>query len=85
MKPIRPLFLSVSQSSSLSCDSVIGIFDMDTSTVSPDTRAFLRSSQSESKLFSDVTDIPKSFVVSDKGVTLSQLSSQTLASRSKSS
>lgn len=80
---MKALFLSISQNISLPTESVIGIFDMDTSTLSPDTRAFLRSSQSKEILISDVTDIPKSFVLSDSGVFLSQLSSQTLASRGK--
>ena len=60
---------------------IIGIFDMDNSTVSPDTRSFLRLSQSEKKLVSDVRDIPKSFVVTSERVYLSQVSSHTLVGR----
>ncbi len=78
---MKSFFLSVSQNISIENENIIGIFDMDTSTVSPDTRSFLRASQAQGKLISDVRDIPKSFVVTSDKVYLSQLSSQTLVGR----
>ena len=78
---MKNLFLSVSQSISVPSESIVGIFDMDTSTLSSDTRSFLRASQAEKRLISDVRDIPKSFVVTTDAVYLSQVSSQTLEKR----
>ncbi len=78
---MKNLFLSVSQNISIQNEDIIGIFDMDTSTLSPDTRSFLRASQAEKKLISDVRDIPKSFVVTTDKTYLSQLSSHTLVGR----
>ena len=76
-------FLHISQKKTLPEDDIIGIFDMDTSTVSPDTRSFLRNSQKTGKLFSETDDIPKSFVLTFPGnVYLSRLSPQTLGKRS---
>ncbi|MBE6608353.1 MAG: DUF370 domain-containing protein [Ruminococcaceae bacterium] len=78
---MKALYLNISQSISVPTENIIGIFDMDNSTVSPDTRSFLRISQSEKRLLSDVRDIPKSFVVTSDKVYLSQLSSHTLVGR----
>ena len=78
---MKPFYLGVSQSTSVKVESIIGIFDMDTSTISPDTRSFLRASQGSGRLVSKVSDIPKSFVLTDESVYLSQLSSQTLYGR----
>ena len=78
---MKALYLNISQSISVPTENIIGIFDMDNSTVSPDTRSFLRISQSEKRLLSDVRDIPKSFVVTAYKVYLSQLSSHTLEGR----
>ena len=78
---MKALYLNISQNISVPTEDIIGIFDMDNSTVSPDTRSFLRLSQSEKKLTSDVRDIPKSFVVTSDKVYLSQVSSHTLVGR----
>ena len=78
---MRPLFLSISQSISIDTESIVGIFDMDTSTVSADTRSFLRASQAEKNLISDVRDIPKSFAVTKDKVYMSQLAPKSLYGR----
>lgn len=78
---MKPFFLGISQEMSVDTKNIVGIFDMDTSTVSLDTRSFLRVSQSKGRLISRVKDIPKSFVVTSDKVYLSQLSSQTLYGR----
>lgn len=80
---MKNLFLSVSRNISVDTEIIIGIFDMDTSTVSPETRSFLRALQSDEKLVSDVRDIPKSFVVTKNKTYLSQLASQTLGERTQ--
>lgn len=65
-------------------DRILGIFDMDTATVSPVTRAFLARSQREGRVDAalEANGIPKSFVVSDGArVCLSQYSPNALRGR----
>lgn len=78
---MKNFYLHVSQAISVPAEKIIGIFDMDSSTVSGETRSFLRLSQSKNDLISDVMDIPKAFVVTPEKIYLSQLSSHTLAGR----
>ncbi len=70
------MFIHLSHELSLRSEDVIGIFDMDKSTTSSDSRAFLRNAEREKRLKNTARDIPKSFVVSDKGVFLIQSSSE---------
>ena len=88
--------LNVGGGLSVPQDDIIGIFDMDTATVSPITKQFLNTAQS----FGDVTaigeELPKSFIVVGRApsgdaaihgsvfhcaVALSQFSPTTLAGR----
>ena len=65
-------------------DRILGIFDMNTATVSPVTRAFLARSQREGRVDAalEANGIPKSFVVSDGArVCLSQYSPNALRGR----
>lgn len=66
---------------------VIGIFDLDSTSVSKRTRNFLKVSEKKKQIESVSLDLPKSFVVCAKErkenkVYLSQLSSLTLQKRS---
>lgn len=69
----------------LTADSIVGIFDIETSTLSKRTREFLERAQQAGQLISPTDDLPKSFIVC-KGklcpmVYLSSLSSATLKKR----
>lgn len=65
--------------------SIIGIFDLDTSTVSKHTRNYLALAEKEGRVVTVSYELPKSFVtVYENGevtVYISQLSSQTLLKR----
>ncbi len=65
--------------------SVIGIFDLDTSTVSKITRNYLAAAEKEGRVVTVSYDLPRSFIaaVDDGRITvyISQLSSQTLLKR----
>lgn len=64
-------------------DEIIGIFDMDTTTVSKHTRKFLEIAEKENRVINVSYELPKSFVVTnDKKVYISQISTQTLQKRS---
>ncbi len=68
------MFLHLSQTCVLDKRDVIGVFDMDTATVSPESRKFLRESEKAKKLYSVAKDIPKSFVITENAVYLASLS-----------
>lgn len=80
-------FLNITKNLYLKSSSVIGIFDLDSSTVSKSTRIFLRKSQEEKKLISVSSDIPKSFIITkdndEEKVYFVQFSSSSLAGRNQ--
>ena len=67
-------------------EEVIGIFDLDTSTVSKHTRNYLNKKEKEKKVINVCFELPKSFIlVGDKQnekIYISQISSATLNKRS---
>lgn len=64
--------------------SIIGIFDMDTSTHSASAKRFLEICQDEGRLIVTTSDVPRSFIVTeDEMVTLSLISPKTMAERIK--
>ncbi len=68
--------------------TVIGIFDMDNTTVSQQTRNFLAKAQKDGMVIDVAEDLPKSFIVTESGgktcVYISSLASRTLYGRAKS-
>ena len=68
--------------------TVIGIFDMDNTTVSHQTRNFLQKAQKDGNVIDVAEDLPKSFIVTESGgktcVYISSLASRTLYGRAKS-
>ncbi len=64
-------------------DEIVGIFDLDTTTVSKHSRKFLEISEKQKKVINVSYELPKSFVVTkDKRVYISQISTATLQKRS---
>ena len=68
-------------------EDIIGIFDLDSTTVSKHTRKFLNEAEKQKKVINVSFELPKSFVLCGKKknalVYISQLSSSTLYKRSK--
>ena len=66
---------------------IIGIFDMDNTTVSPQTRNFLAKAQKDGIIIDVAEDLPKSFIITESGgktcVYISSLASRTLYGRTK--
>lgn len=61
---------------------IIGIFDMDTATMTGTTRDFLRAAERSGRLVNINEDIPKAFVLTeDNEVFVSQISTYALAGR----
>ncbi len=61
--------------------SIIGIFDMDTATQSQNTKKFLSHAEKAGRVEIVSEELPKSFVVTDECVYLSQLAPHTLVQR----
>lgn len=66
-------------------EEIVGIFDLDSATVSKRTRDYLNRAEKEKKVINIANDIPKTFVVCEKKgnkkVFLTQPSSGTLLKR----
>ncbi len=82
------MYLHLGQDTVVKKKDIIGIFDMDTTTVSKISRDFLNSAEKKKKTVNVSFELPKSFVVvkekENQKIYISQLSSQTLEKRSKS-
>ena len=83
------MYLHLGQNVVVPSETVIGIFDMDNTTGSHLTRAFLNGAEKVGQIVNISDDLPKSFIVccanGDKTIYLSQLSSSTLFKRSETS
>ncbi len=80
------MYLHVGQNTTLTLDEIIGIFDLDNTTVSKRTKKYLEKADKQKRILNVATDIPKSFiVVSDEEkidkIYLSQISPTTLEKR----
>jgi hypothetical protein len=79
------MYIHLGQSAVIKKTDVIGIFDMENTTSSRHTRAFLRRCEDEGEVVDISTDLPRVFVLCDgedgERVYLSQLSAQTLEKR----
>lgn len=60
---------------------MIAVFDIENTSTSKITRDFLNKAGKEKKVIYVSEDMPKSFVVTDRAVYISSLSSQTLIKR----
>ncbi len=82
------MYLHLGQDKVVSMDEIVGIFDLDTSTVSKATRDYLAKAEKDGCVTNVCTDLPKSFIVcigrdGKKHVYISQISSSTLLKRTE--
>ncbi len=67
-------------------NDIIGIFDLETTTVSKHTRKFLEVAEKQKQVINVSYELPKSFILTDnkqqKNVYISQISTSTLNKRS---
>lgn len=80
------MYLHVGKSIAVSVKDIVGVFDMDNASWSRMTRAFLERAEKRGQMISATDELPKSFIVCQKGkgsqtVYLSQLSPATLKGR----
>lgn len=83
------MFLRISNDFVVPKNEIIGIFDMDNTTVSRQGRDFLPRAEKDGLLIYSADDLPKSYVVTEHNgemkVYLSSFSSKLLINRAKSS
>ena len=76
------MYLHLGQDTVIKMDEIIGIFDMDTATVSADTKNFLKRADRLGVTEALFDEVPKSFLLTDDGkVYFSQISTQSLVGR----
>ena len=81
------MYIHLGENTVVRDDEVIGIFDLETTTVSKHTRDFLGESEKRKEVINVSYELPKSFILCSKGknkkrVYISQISSTTLFKRS---
>lgn len=77
------MFLHIGENTVVTDKEIIGIFDMDTSTVNKATRDYLARAEKGKKIQYVNYDLPKSFIVTDKKIYVSPINTSTLLRRSK--
>ena len=78
------MYLHLGQDYVVHTSDIIGIFDLDPTSVSKNTRGFLRHAENEGAVVTLSDELPKSFVVTDfpdETVFISPISSKTLEKR----
>lgn len=82
------MFLHLGQDTIIRQDEIIGIFDLDNTTVSKKTRDYLTQKEKEGRVKNVSFELPKSFVVVSDGkkdvtVYITQISTMTLLKRAE--
>lgn len=77
------MYLHLGENTVITDKEIIGIFDMDTSTVNKATRDYLSNAEKNGRVEYVNYDLPKSFIVSDKKVYVSPINTATLNKRTK--
>ncbi|WP_407383875.1 extracellular matrix regulator RemB [Ruminococcus sp.] len=78
-------YLHLGKETSIEIGNIVGIFDLDTTTVSKHTRSFLKTCEDENRIVNVSYELPKSFILYDFGgeysIYLSPLNAATLLKR----
>ena len=81
-------YIHLGKGSVINNGGIIGVFDLDITSQSHITRAYLAAAEKDGQVVNAAEDIPKSFVVTEENgqrrVYLSQLASATLLKRAES-
>ena len=78
------MYLHIGEDTLIKDKEIIGIFDMDTSTVNKATRDYLKKAEKDKRVIYVNYDLPKFFVVTDDKVYVSPINTGTLNKRAKS-
>jgi len=82
------MYLHLGKQVAVPFKNVIGIFDLDNSSVSKHTRRYLEEAQKSGRVVNVSEELPRSFIICNEAgntlVYISQISSQTLLKRAES-
>lgn len=78
------MLLHIGDDEAVSLPQVVAIIDRKTMSTSQATKEFIQLAKAEGRLLAEIDDDTKSFVITDKGILPSPISSTTLARRSVS-
>lgn len=82
------MYLHLGKQVAVPFQCVIGIFDLDNTSVSKHTRKYLEEAQKEGRVINVSEELPRSFIICKENdrtvVYISQISSQTLLKRAES-
>lgn len=79
------MYLHLGQESMVATKEIVGIFDLDTTSLSKKTREALTKAQKENRVINTGPDLPRSFVLTKNSTFyIVQLSTATLKSRAES-
>ena len=77
------MYLHIGNGMNIRKSEIIGIFDLDTATQSKITKKFINKHQKENKIDYDDTDLPRSFILTEKRIRLSRISTSGLKIRAE--
>lgn len=77
------MYIYIGGETSISTNEIIGIFDMDTSTVNKATRDYLSRAEKEKRIVYVNYELPKSFIVCKDKIYICPLNTATLVKRCK--
>ena len=80
---LKSMFLHLGGKITVKSDDVIGIFDIEECSVSRTTAEFLNFCQKKGIVVNVSDDMPKSFIVTEKNVFISNVSNRTIALRAR--
>ncbi|MBO5164239.1 MAG: DUF370 domain-containing protein [Ruminococcus sp.] len=75
------MYIHIGNNYSVDVREIIGIFDMDNTTVTGCTKKLLDRAEKEKKLFLATYELPKTFILTSKKIYISQLAASTLKKR----
>ena len=77
------MYIHLGENTVITDKKIIGVFDMDTSTVNKATRDYLSEAEKSGKVEYVNYDLPKSFIVTDEKIYISPINTSTINKRSK--
>ncbi len=80
----KAIYLHIGNNYSVDVREIIGIFDMDNTTVTSCTKKLLDKAEKEKRLFLATYELPKTYIITKKRIYLSQLAASTLKKRLES-
>ena len=77
----KTIYLHIGNNYSVDVREIIGIFDMDNTTVTSCTKKLLDKAEKEKRLFLATYELPKTYIITKKRIYISQLAPATLKKR----